>query len=196
MRWLPSVLAVLGMALVVLSTTEVVREPPRPSPVFVPERPQMVSPPSAAPKTSSGKVRPRQPTQLRIWGLEAPVIPLTLTGSELNPPDDPQVLGWWGRPAGARKGTTLLTGHTVSSGGGTFDDLEHIPVGTAGSLSGVRYRVTSVEVISKEELADRAEDLFNQEGEHRLVLVTCEGYDHVTRTYSENVVVVLQHQKE
>jgi hypothetical protein len=160
---------------------------PTPGRVVYPEPLLGTSEPS-----SSGTVRPRQPERLRIWHYDAPVISLTLAGSELVPPPDPTVLGWWGRPSGAKHGTTLLTGHTVSTGGGTFDDLEDIPVGTVGHLSGVKYRVTEVAVISKAELARRAPRLFRQDGAPRLVLVTCEGYDPTTGHYEDNVVVTLR----
>lgn len=138
----------------------------------------------------SKSVKPRVPTRLLLWHYDAQVIPLDLSGSALIPPSDPRVLGWWGRKAGAEQGTVLLTGHTVHSGGGTFDDLEDIPVGEIGSLSGVKYRVVRVEVISKSELAKRSERLFSQDGSPRLVLVTCEDYNAATGHYESNVVVV------
>lgn len=131
------------------------------------------------------------PTELDLWHYDAEVVPLTLDGSTLTPPSDPTVLGWWGQEAGSDHGTTLLTGHTVHTGGGTFDDLEDLPVGTEGNVSGVAYEVVSVEVISKAELAERAEMLFAQDGEPRMVLVTCEGYDASTGHYDDNVVVTL-----
>ena len=43
--------------------------------------------------------------------------------------------------------------------------------------NGHTYQVTSVEVISKDELAQRAPALFAQTGRPKLVLVTCEDYD-------------------
>jgi hypothetical protein len=81
-------------------------------------------------------------------------------------------------------------GHTVSTGGGTLDDLEHTTVGSVAMVSGVRYRVDRVAVISKAQLARRAPQLFSQTGSPKLALVTCEGYDSATGSYSDNVVVV------
>ncbi|HEX6150672.1 class F sortase [Nocardioides sp.] len=133
---------------------------------------------------------PRAPKRLRLWKFDAPVVPVKLEGGALDPPSDPEVLGWWGQPAGAAGGTTLLVGHTVSTGGGTLDDLEHTTVGSVAKVSGVRYRVDRVTVITKAQLARRAPRLFDQTGTPKLVLVTCEGYDSVTRTYADNVVVV------
>jgi len=134
-------------------------------------------------------VHPRVPTRLRAWHYDAPVVRVDLAAGTLTPPSDPSVLGWWGRVAGAPAGVTLLTGHTVHAGGGEFDDLEEIPLGTAVDVSGARYRVTRVEVITKRALARRAVRLFSQDGPPRLVLVTCEGYDPTTGRYADNVVV-------
>ena len=149
--------------------------------------------PVIAPVPVSTPAQPTEPTRLRLEGLAeqiaAPVIPLVLTGTELTPPNDPTVLGWWGRPAGAAHGVTLLVGHTVHTGGGTLDDLEDVPVGSTANVSGVRYEVASVKIISKDKLAKQAQVLFRQSGPQRLVIVTCEGYDAATGHYDSNVVL-------
>ena len=134
---------------------------------------------------------PTTPRRLRLGDIDAPIVPLEMADSALTPPDDPRVVGWWGKRAGARHGTTLLTGHTVHDGGGTFDDLEHTPVGARAHLNRHSYEVRSVRVISKDELARRAPDLFAQNGRPKLVLVTCEDYDRTTGHYASNVVVTL-----
>ena len=121
--------------------------------------------------------------------IDSPVVPLELDGSSLTPPADPTVLGWWGRRAGARHGATLLVGHTVHTGGGDLDDLEDIAVGSAATVNGVDYEVARVKVISKAALAKQAPRLFGQGGPHRLVVVTCEGYDPATGHYDSNVVL-------
>ena len=77
----------------------------------------------------------------------------------------------------------------MHDGGGTFDDLEDTPLGSRARLSGHAYEVTSVEVISKDQLARRAPALFAQTGRPKLVLVTCEDYDPTTGHYASNVVV-------
>ena len=46
-----------------------------------------------------------------------------------------------------------------------------------------------MEVISKDEMAERAPALFSQTGPPKLVLVTCENYDRATGHYASNVVV-------
>jgi Sortase domain len=141
------------------------------------------------PPESKPVSKPVRPTSFRLWKFDAPVVPLHLSGSELVPPADPSVLGWWGKRAGAPTGTTLLTGHTVHTGGGELDDLELTPVGSTARVSGVVYEVESVDVISKTELARRSPELFSQDGEPKLVVVTCEGYDSTTGEYADNVVV-------
>lgn len=155
--------------------------------------------PSTAPtqitRTADPVVRSQEPVvpdRLRLGRVSAPVVPLALTGEALVPPPDPRVVGWWGARAGAVRGSTLLTGHTVHDGGGKFDDLELVPVGTMASVSGVEYKVVWVRIVAKATLAANATRWFSQSGPHRLVLVTCEGYDPATGHYSENVVVMLK----
>lgn len=133
-----------------------------------------------------------KPTRLQAAGMVAPVVPVRMEGTVLTPPDDPTVLGWWGKPLGAKRGATLLIGHTVSTGGGTFDDLEQVSTGTRIEVNDRPYRVSSVEVMSTADLARRARVLFSQEGEHRLVLVTCEDYDPTTGHYRSNVVLIAE----
>jgi len=157
---------------------------PLPSPV-----PTQTVVESAAVTPAPAPAKPTTPTHLRLDGIDAPVLPLALDGSTLVPPADPTVLGWWGRDAGARHGVTLLVGHTVHTGGGELDNLEDVPVGATAKVSGLRYTVASVKVISKTALAEQAPRLFAQTGPHRLVIVTCEGYDPATGHYDSNVVL-------
>ena len=126
-------------------------------------------------------------------GIDAPVVPITAQGTSLDPPDDPQVLGWWagGAPVGSAKGTALVTGHTVNAGGGAMDDLEQLREGAEIRVSTergtVRYVAESMQVLDKATLAREAERLFSQEVAGRLVLVTCEDWDGTG--YRSNVVV-------
>jgi hypothetical protein len=126
-------------------------------------------------------------------GVDAPVLPVVAQGSSLDPPSDPQSLGWWAQGArpGAARGTALVTGHTVHDGGGALDDLEQLPVGAAVRVVTTRgrvdYVVESVVVLDKDAIAREAPGLFSQEVPGRLVLVTCEGWDGTG--YRSNVVV-------
>ena len=121
----------------------------------------------------------------------AQVVPIALVGDTLVPPADPSVLGWWGREVGAKHGRTLLFGHTVHTGGGLLNDLhEKAPVGASMVVSGHVYHVVSNRDLSKLKVAQMAPRLFSQTGPHRLVVVTCDGYNPVTGHYRSNTVVV------
>lgn len=125
--------------------------------------------------------------------VDAEVDPIRARGQTLIPPSDPQRIGWWadGARPGDRTGTALLTGHTVSTGGGAFDDLEDLGEGDRVEVSTTRgtivYRVASVQILSREEVATRHRQLFDQGGAARLVLVTCEDWDG--QAYQSSVIV-------
>lgn len=142
------------------------------------------------PAVTEQEPRPVEPRHVSMWKIHAPVVPVELDNSTLVPPADPKVVGWWGKRAGARHGTTLLTGHTVHTGGGTLDDLENTPPGSLVRVSGVEYRVHKVRVVSVERLAEIAPRLFSQIGRPKLVIVTCEGYDWDTGIYVSSAIVI------
>lgn len=157
---------------------------PAPAPTPAPAQEPASEP---APTPSSEPVRPQR---LRMGKIDAKIVPIDLTDDgSLRPPDDPSVLGWWGRRAGAEIGTTVLTGHSLRAGGGDFCDLEETPVGTIANVSGVNYRVSSVDILSVAQLSRRAPNLFSQEGPRKLVVVTCEGFNHATGEWDYNVIV-------
>ena len=128
-----------------------------------------------------------------MLGIRAPVDPIEVEAGALTPPSDPGRIGWWadGARPGARHGKAVLTGHTVNAGGGAFDDLETLEAGETVVVEAtggrVTYDVTSVRVLSREQLARENESIFRPAGPHRLVLITCEDWDGVA--YRSNVVV-------
>jgi hypothetical protein len=143
------------------------------------------------------------PQGIHILGVTAPITPIGLDGDELIPPSDPDILGWWGKKAGSKRGVTLLVGHTVHTGGGTLDDLENVPIGRVLKVQGwssapdsgkayqkLSYKVISNKIISKTALAKNAQSLFSQTGKPYLVIVTCEDYNWSTGEYASNVVLV------
>lgn len=150
--------------------------------------------------------RPGHPDRLVVPALDvdAPVLAVRAPDRTLTPPADPQVLGWWadGARPGAATGSALVVGHTVHSGGGALDDLESLDRGDPIHVrSRVRrggeeqsrttsYVVASVQVFRKGTLAERAADLFSQQVDGRLVLLTCEDWDG-TRFLSNVVVTAL-----
>ena len=157
---------------------------------------ESVAPPTARRAAEPARRRAGAPGGISIpaLGVEAPVVPIGAADGVLVPPDDPSTLGWWaaGARAGDRRGSALLTGHTVHEGGGALDDLERLDPGDRVTVSvaagPIRYVVRSVRTHTKGSLADRAGRLFSQQVRGRLVLVTCEDWDG--GKYLSNVVVV------
>lgn len=164
-------------------------QPPSRTPV-----PQVLPEPAATSRPAQ-RARGLRPALVVVpaLGLRAPVVDIRTEDGALTPPPDPQDVGWWsgGSRPGASKGAAVITGHTVHTGGGAFDDLEtlgrgdRVVVGSADEE--VSYRVQSVEVLSRAQLARRSASLFSRSGPGRLVLVTCEDWDGTG--YRSNVVV-------
>jgi len=126
-------------------------------------------------------------------GVHAPVVSISDHNHTLVPPNDPQTLGWWsdGARPGARFGSALITGHTVSSGGGAFDALATLqagdPVTVRTQEGAIRYAVRSVVVYRKASLARHSKRVFDQAVPGRLILVTCDDWNGVR--YLSNAVV-------
>ncbi|WP_309647699.1 class F sortase [Nocardioides sp.] len=127
--------------------------------------------------------------------LDAPLVPIAKVGEVLTPPSDTDQVGWWDLSAepGARSGQTVVTGHTVHTGGGVMNRLGELRPGDVVQVRDegrlVDYRATRVQVYSKAELAAAAEELFGQDrGRGRLVLVTCT--DFTDGEYLSNIVVL------
>lgn len=144
----------------------------------------------------SQQARVGRPRWIRIpsLGVRAPVVPIETERGVLVPPSDPTSVGWWsgGVRPGASNGSALLAGHTVSTGGGAFDDLDQVRVGdrvTIATTTGLlTYDVVRVVAFPKRSLADNAERVFDQSGKGRLVLVTCEDWNG--EAYLSNQIVV------
>ncbi|MGH8823105.1 MAG: class F sortase [Jiangellaceae bacterium] len=150
------------------------------------------SPEPPAPAAASGVVP--EAVELPTLDVAAPVEPVDIGANRvLDPPEDPDVLGWWeaGRRPGAEHGSALFTGHTVSTGGGALERLEELRVGDPVVVRSademVHFEVVDVEVMSRADLTARAETLFAQDGDARILLVTCEDWDGTD--WLSNVVV-------
>jgi LPXTG-site transpeptidase (sortase) family protein len=144
---------------------------------------------------------PGAPRRLVIPALDvdAPVLPIRAPNRTLTPPADPQQLGWWSEGArpGDSRGSALVTGHTVHTGGGALDDLETVERGDRIEVRTVRstltYAVRTVHIYEKGTLARTAARVFSQEVPGRLVVITCEDWDGTQ--YLSNVVVVAEPQR-
>ncbi len=127
--------------------------------------------------------------------IEAPLIPIELASDGvLTPPSDTDVVGWWDGSSepGSGEGQTVVTGHTVSTGGGVMNELPKIDVGAIVQIRDegkiYDYRTTGVFKLTKEQVADSADALFGQGTQGgRLVLVTCTDYHD--GDYDSNVIV-------
>jgi len=134
---------------------------------------------------------------LEVWvprlKVRSPVVPISGQSGALVPPDDAQILGWWqeGRGVGAKFGSAVVTGHTVSTGGGAFDNLGQLATGdrlrVRTALGWITYAVERSRDYTVEELAENAEKIFELGGEGRLVLITCSDFNG--EVYLSNAVV-------
>lgn len=141
--------------------------------------------------------RPTAPVRLVVPSLsiKAPVLPIEVSpDAVLDPPRNPHDVGWWKRSAkpGATTGQTVLTGHTVHTGGGVMDRLSKLEDGSdlmvVTKKGTMLYRSTKVVIYTKAQLAKHSVDLFGQKRkQNRLVLITCTGW--TGSDYTSNVVV-------
>jgi len=131
--------------------------------------------------STAASSEPSEPVRVEIpaIGVDAGVVPISAPDRALLPPSDPDLLGWWseGAEPGARTGSALITGHSVHTGGGALQDLADVGRGdevvVETEAGRVEYAVVSTEVLDKPALAREAPDLFSQEAEGRVVLITC-----------------------
>jgi LPXTG-site transpeptidase (sortase) family protein len=138
------------------------------------------------------------PYTLRIprIGVEAPVVPIESNEDRvLLPPEDPGIVGWWrdGAAPGEPEGSAVVVGHTVrNNGGGVFDEVGTLRSGDTieveGSHNALTYRVQSLEVLSKDDFARNAEQIFAQAGPGRLVVITCDDWDGTV--WRSNIVTI------
>jgi LPXTG-site transpeptidase (sortase) family protein len=129
-------------------------------------------------------------------GVNAPVVPIKSNEDRvLNPPQDPSVVGWWSQGAapGEPRGSAVFVGHTVRNrDGGVFDHIGDLSRGDAIEVDGwdstLTFRVNSINVLSKDEVARNAEEIFAQSGAGRLVIITCDDWDG--NAWRSNIVTI------
>jgi len=140
---------------------------------------------------------PAKPVRLVVPSLKirAPILPIQVNDQQiLDPPRNPRDVGWWQQSArpGAAKGQTVLTGHTVHTGGGVMDHLGRLHRGKLIKVvtpkGKMEYRTTRVVTWTKDQLARHAVEIFAQKRPNpRLVLITCTGW--TGSDYTSNIVV-------
>lgn len=154
----------------------------------------------AGPKDTPGaEPTTGKPTDYRLLvsslHIDAPMRAIETTrGGVLDPPANPHEVGWWkaSAPPGASYGQTIVTGHTVHTGGGQMDHLDTIKVGAQIEIVDkgftVYYTATKVFTLSKADVDLRSQELFGQSSPtNRLVLITCSGW--TGHGYLSNVFV-------
>ena len=139
---------------------------------------------------------PSKPIELVVPALKihAHIKPIEVNAQNvLDPPEDATEVGWWRRSVrpGNDHGQTVLTGHTVHTGGGVMNRLGQLHAGNVVRVvtphGTMVYRTTKVVTMTKPELARRSAALFGQKRDaNRLVLVTCTGWTGTT--YTSNIV--------
>ncbi|RZQ60473.1 class F sortase [Amycolatopsis suaedae] len=155
----------------------------------------------AAPGQQADTPKGQQPGTIKLpEGGTATLVRRELTPDGTLPiPEGLDEATWWGAGLGASKGAALLSGHVNWKGKkGPFDELWRSRNGQEVSVidsSGGQwlYKVTDIVTVHKDDLPAQAAELFGQDGDHRLVLVTCGG-DYVGGTdgYRDNRIVTAE----
>jgi sortase family protein len=200
LSWPPTT-SVAGSPHAVAATTEPATPAPEPAaaaPTDTPPSP----PPPARPAPESPASAPVVPAQevntVRLPdGGVAHLVRQAVVDGVLPVPQQLNQAAWWGADLNAPQGATVFAGH-VNWGGrtGPFAGLWTTKIGQEvtvvdGSGAAVTYRVSQLFSLQKDELPQRAADLFAQTGPHRIVLVTCGGeWVGGEQGYAENRVVI------
>jgi LPXTG-site transpeptidase (sortase) family protein len=163
-----------------------------PPPRTTTPKPQPPPPPPPRRKQAPGTVRLAQ-------GGTATLVRKDVVDGVLPIPEGVREATWWGAPFDGATGATVLAGHVNWKGAtGPFAELWEARLGdvvTVVEAGGAthRYKVRQLVTVHKDQLPSRAQELFGQEGPHRLVLVTCGGRWVGGRDgYEENRVVIAQ----
>ncbi|WP_246257975.1 class F sortase [Amycolatopsis anabasis] len=170
-----------------------------------PAPPRSATPPpvTSAPPARDAKPAPAQrPGTIRLPGGGT----ATLVRKEVVGPNAvlpvPENLGeatWWGARLDAAAGASVFAGH-VNWGGrvGPFAELWDARIGgpvTVADAAGKtwNFRIAQLVTLHKDELPRRADELFGQDGAHRIVLVTCGGrWLGGSAGYAENRVAIAE----
>lgn len=190
-------LVALGLVLALAGCADAA---PRPAPpTSGPPAAGTPPPPARQGREAPGARTTFVPTSLVLPdGGRAPVEPAATRDGVLEVPEQVDRVGWWDGSAwiGDPYGSTVLAGHVDSAaqGLGVLAGLLSASPGDVVTVEGdggvrARYRVVAVEAVPKDALATTGTAL-DQDGEHRLVLITCTGrFDPLRRSYDDNLVV-------
>jgi hypothetical protein len=212
----PVTVGALVIAAVIAAVTSVPAGPVAgfPVAVAVPEQPAReliarAAPKTLPPRTSTREQPPPPPTQaappqtqpagtVRLAdGGTATLVRKDVVDGVLPVPEGVREATWWGAEFTSATGATVLAGHVNWKGStGPFAELWDAALGDLvtvvdGAGAPHAYRISRLVTVHKDELPSRAQELFGQDGDHRLVLVTCGGRWVGGRDgYEENRVVI------
>ncbi|MCI3949630.1 MAG: peptidase sortase [Acidimicrobiales bacterium] len=140
-----------------------------------------------------------KPVRLRIPSLEvdAPVggVGIEPVSYELDVPDDERLVSWYQHgPSPGAKGSALLAGHVDFDGrAGVFYRLRWLDPGQRFEVGYEDGTSRTFEVVGRRQFEKRqlpTTQLFSEDGDPTVVLVTCGGeFDEGRRSYSDNLVV-------
>jgi len=173
---------------------------PAPPPAAVPAKPPAEAPAPPPPAMPKPPPPVQAPGTVRLaQGGTATLVRKDVVDGVLPIPDGVGQATWWGAPFDGAQGATVLAGHVNWKGAtGPFAELWEARLGDGVTVIGAdgatfRYRVRQLVTLHKDELPSRAQELFGQEGAHRLVLVTCGGrWVGGADGYEENQVVIAE----
>ncbi|GAA4543724.1 class F sortase [Amycolatopsis samaneae] len=166
-------------------------------PPVTPSSPTPAAP--AAQPPSPPPPQPQRPGTIRLPGGGTAVMVRRNLGpnAELPIPDNLGEATWWGADLTAAGGASVFAGHVNWRGAiGPFAELWDEKIGgevTVVDAKGKtwRYKISQLVTVHKNDLPQRADDLFGPSGPHRVVLVTCGGrWVGGPQGYEENRVAV------
>jgi hypothetical protein len=157
------------------------------------------TPPSAPQQKEPEKPAPQRPGTIRLpAGGSAKLVRKELgPRAELPVPENLGEVTWWGAELSSATGASVFAGHVNWKGAtGPFAELWNDRIGGAVTIvdkagKSWNYKVSQLITLKKNELPQRADELFGQSGPHRIVLVTCGGrWVGGSTGYAENRVVI------
>lgn len=178
------------------TTTTTTTAPPGSTPAPAPAATATAEVPPAPPPRREPP--PQAPGTVRLArGGEATLVRRDVVDGVLPIPDGVREATWWGAPFDGVTGATVLAGHVNWKGAtGPFAELWNARLGDRISVvddqgRAFPYVVRQLVTVHKTDLPSRAQELFGQDGGHRLVLVTCGGrWVGGSDGYEENRVVI------
>jgi len=178
-----------------------------PAPVVGSTSASRSAPSTPAPLARAGRTGPTQqqrylPTRIELpGGASAPVLPASTVDGQLKVPEQVSNVGWWdgGAEIGDPFGSVVIAGHidSMNQGLGFFARLPALKVGETVTTRGPKgekaaFRIYRIEVVLKAALTTTSA-AFDQQGDARLVLITCAGhFDRAHGGYDSNLVVLAE----